>query len=54
MESPDKTFMTFLNHQDPAKMSSVKLNTVSRKPSLEMQQLQTSIDVGSRGTRNTS
>lgn len=52
MESPDKTFMTFLNHQDPAKLSNVKLNTVSRHPSLDMQQM--SIDVGSRGTCNTS
>ncbi len=54
-ESPDKTFMTFLNHQSQVKMSNIRLNTVTSDPdpSMDMQP-QLSIDVGSVRTGNTS
>lgn len=49
-ENLDKTFMTFLNHQNETKVSNVLLNTVSKDPSMDIPQL--SLD--SARTRNTS
>lgn len=35
-ESPDKTFMTFLNHKSQVKMSNIRLNTVTSDPDPSM------------------